>query len=300
RMHCTESGCGDALVDDDRQAIDFARAYFAYMPQHSGQQPGLCSPRAPKPGSKPIAELIPAEANRGYDMRKVIDALVDEGSWVEIKKLFAKELLTGFARLGGRAVGVVANQPMQKGGVLFNDSADKAARFIWLCDAFEIPLLFIADVPGFMIGTDVEKRGIIRHGAKMITAVSEATVPKISVIVRKAYGAGLYAMAGPAYDSDAVLALPSAQIAVMGPEPAVNAVFFNKLAELPEEQRAGKRKELEDEYREDVDLYKLASNLIVDDVVEPDQLRDSLIARFRAYSTRTSQGVAKKHGVLPV
>jgi acetyl-CoA carboxylase carboxyltransferase component len=233
-------------------------------------------------------------------MRKVIDALVDEGSWLEIKKLFAKEILTGFARLDGMPVGVVANQPMQKGGVLFNDSADKAARFIWLCDAFEIPLLFLADVPGFMIGTDVERHGIIRHGAKMITAVSEATVPKISVIVRKAYGAGLYAMAGPAFDSDAVIALPSAQIAVMGPEPAVNAVFYNKLAELPEAQRAARRKELEDEYREDVDLYKLASNLIVDDVVEPDALRGELVKRFRAYATRTSPRPLRKHTVPPV
>jgi acetyl-CoA carboxylase carboxyltransferase component len=247
-----------------------------------------------------MGELIPEEANRGYNMRKVVEAIIDEGSWVEIKKLFAKELLTGFARLDGHAVGVLANQPMQKGGVLFNDSADKAARFIWLCDAFEIPLLFLADVPGFMIGTDVERRGIIRHGAKMISAVSEATVPKICVIVRKAYGAGLYAMAGPAFDSDCVIALPSAQIAVMGPEPAVNAVFYNKLAELPEEQRAARRKELEDEYREDVDLYKLASNLIVDDVVEPEQLRDSLIARFKAYSTRVSARPNRKHGVPPV
>jgi len=184
--------------------------------------------------------------------------------------------------------------------VLFSDSADKAARFIWLCDAFEIPLLFLADVPGFMIGTDVEKRGIIRHGAKMISAVSEATVPKISVIVRKAYGAGLYAMAGPAFDSDCVIALPSAQIAVMGPEPAVNAVFFNKLAELPESERAARRKQLEDEYREDVDLYKLAANLIVDDVIEPDDLRAALVARFHAYSTRTSPRLDRKHGVLPV
>jgi acetyl-CoA carboxylase carboxyltransferase component len=300
RMHCTESGCGDALVGDDKEAIEFARAYFRFMPQHSGQKPTPCPPKAPRAGSKPIADLIPAEANRGYDMRKVVDALVDEGSWLEIKKLFAKELMTGFARLDGQAVGILANQPMQKGGVLFNDSADKAARFIWLCDAFEIPLLFLADVPGFMIGTDVERRGIIRHGAKMISAVSEATVPKISVIVRKAYGAGLYAMAGPAFDSDCVIALPSAQIAVMGPEPAVNAVFFNKLADLPESERDARRKELEDEYREDVDLYKLAANLIVDDVVEPDDLRAALITRFRAYSTRTSSRPDRKHGVPPV
>jgi acetyl-CoA carboxylase carboxyltransferase component len=225
---------------------------------------------------------------------------VDAGSFFEIKRLFARELVTGFARIDGRAVGVLASQPRFKGGVLFVDSADKAARFIWLCDAFEIPLLFLADVPGFMIGTDVEKRGIIRHGAKMISAVSEATVPKISVIVRKAYGAGLYAMAGPAFDSDCVIALPSAQIAVMGPEPAVNAVFFNKLAELPESERAARRKQLEDEYREDVDLYKLAANLIVDDVVEPDELRAALIARFKAYTTRTSPRLDRKHGVQPV
>ena len=300
RMHATESGLGDALVADDREAIELARAYFRFMPQRSGETPARCDPRPPKIGPKPLAELIPEEPNRGYDMRKVVEALVDEGSWLEIKKLFAKELLTGFARLDGHAVGVIANQPMQKGGVLFNDSADKAARFIWLCDAFEIPLLFLADVPGFMIGTDVERRGIIRHGAKMISAVSEATVPKISVIVRKAYGAGLYAMAGPAFDSDSVIALPSAQIAVMGPEPAINAVFYNKLAELPEDQRERRRRELEDEYRQDVDLYKLASNLIVDDVVEPDELRETLIKRFRAYSTRVSPRVDRKHGVFPV
>ena len=299
RMHCTESGCGDALVADDKDAIEFARAYFQFMPQQSGEKPKPAKSKGPR-AAKPIADLIPTEANRGYDMRKVIDALIDEGSWLEIKKLFAKELLTGFARLDGQPVGILANQPMHKGGVLFSDSADKAARFIWLCDAFEIPLLFLADVPGFMIGTDVEKRGIIRHGAKMISAVSEATVPKISVIVRKAYGAGLYAMAGPAFDSDCVIALPSAQIAVMGPEPAINAVFFNKLADLPEGERAARRKQLEDEYREDVDLYKLAANLIVDDVVEPDDLRAALIARFRAYSTRTSARLHRKHGVPPV
>src|SRR6202040_4272727 len=179
------------------------------------------------------------------DMRKVVEALIDEGSWHEIKKLFAKELLTGFARLDGRAVGILANQPMQKGGVLFGDSADKAARFIWLCDAFEIPLLFLADVPGFMIGTDVERKGIIRHGAKMISAVSEATVPKICVIVRKAYGAGLYAMAGPAFDSDCVIALPSASIAVMGPQAAINAVYYNQLQAIDDgSERASRTEEL--------------------------------------------------------
>jgi acetyl-CoA carboxylase carboxyltransferase component len=300
RMHCTVSGCGDFLVADDREAIATALEYFAFLPANHTLTPPAAEPRPPREGAKSIAEIVPPEAQRGYDMRRVIEAIVDEGSWLEVKKLFAKELLTGFARLGGRPVGILANQPMQKGGVLFVDSADKAARFIWLCDAFNVPLLFLADVPGFMIGTQVEREGIIRHGAKMITAVAEATVPKISVIVRKAYGAGLYAMAGPAFETDCVIALPSAQIAVMGPEPAVNAVFYNKLAELPEAERAARRRELEDEYREDVDLYKLAANLIVDDVVEPDVLRDQLVARFRAYASRFQPAPDRKHGVPPV
>jgi acetyl-CoA carboxylase carboxyltransferase component len=300
RMHCTVSGCGDFLVADDTEAIRTARAYSSYLPGNHVTSPPTDDARPPGPGARPIADLVPDEPQRGYDMRKVIEALVDEGSWLEVKKLFAKELLTGFARLDGQVVGIVASQPMHKGGVLFNDSSDKAARFVWLCDAFGIPLLFLADVPGFMIGTDVEQRGIIRHGAKMITAVAEATVPKISVIVRKAYGAGLYAMAGPAFDTDCVIALPSAQIAVMGPEPAVNAVFYNRLAELAEEQRAARRKELEDEYRENVDLYKLASNLIVDDVVAPDDLRGQLVARFAAYRSRFELPFDRKHGVPPV
>jgi acetyl-CoA carboxylase carboxyltransferase component len=299
RMHCTMSGCGDALVVDDRAAIEFGRAYFSYLPSNYTEQPPVGEGLPARTG-KSISELVPEEPNRGYDMKRVIEALVDDGSWLELKALFAKELLTGFARLDGRVIGIVANQPMQKGGVLFNDSADKAARFIWLCDAFNIPLLFLADVPGFMIGTDVERKGIIRHGAKMISAVSETSVPKISVIVRKAYGAGLYAMAGPAFEPDCTLALPSAQIAVMGPEPAVNAVFYNKLAELPEAERETRRRELEDEYRRDIDLYKLASNLIVDDVVEPDRLRDVLIERFNAYATRHSPRAQRKHGVPPV
>ena len=300
RMHCTESGCGDVLVADDNEAIEFARSYFRYMPQRSHEKPADAASKPPRQSSKPLSELIPAEPNRGYDMRKVIDALVDEASFLELKKLFARELITGFARLDGQAIGIVANQPMQKGGVLFNDSADKAARFIWLCDAFEIPLLFLADVPGFMIGTDVERRGIIRHGAKMISAVSEATVPKISVIVRKAYGAGLYAMAGPAYEPNATLALPTAMIGVMGPSAAVNAVYYNKIQELPEAERPAYVKKLQDAYREDIDLYRLASDLIVDAVIAPSELRRELATRFAAYATSGRPRVNRKHGVFPV
>jgi acetyl-CoA carboxylase carboxyltransferase component len=299
RMHCTVSGCGDFLVHDDEEAIAVARQYLAYMPQSFREEPAVTGAR--EPGSNHgIADLVPDEAARGYDMRKVIDALVDGGSFLQVKELFAKELITGLARLGGRVIGVLASQPMQKGGVLFNDSADKASRFIWTCDAFNIPLLFLADVPGFMIGTAVERAGIIRHGAKMISAVSEATVPKISVIVRKAYGAGLYAMSGPAFDTDCTLALPSAHIAVMGPEAAVNAVFAKKLEDLPEKEREARRRQLEQEYAEDVDIYKLASELIVDHVVEPEILREELIKRFALYAARFRVRAERKHAVYPV
>jgi len=300
RMHCTVSGCGDFLVKDDAEAIELAKRYIAYLPQSFREEPPLVASAPPREGARAIDEIVPEAANQGYDMRKVLEAIVDEGSLMEIKKLYARELLTGFARLGGRVIGILANQPMFKGGVLFVDSADKAARFIWLCDAFNIPLLFMADVPGFMIGTAVERAGIIRHGAKMISAVSEASVPKISVIVRKAYGAGLYAMSGPAYETDATIALPSAKIAVMGPEAAVNAVFAKKLEGLPDEARVARRRELEDQYSEDVEIYKLAGELIVDHVVEPENLRGELIRRFDLYSTRFRVRSDRKHAVYPV
>jgi acetyl-CoA carboxylase carboxyltransferase component len=226
---------------------------------------------------------------------------VDEGSWLEIKALFAREILTGFARIDGRAVGIVANQPKWLGGVLFVDSADKAARFIWLCDAFNIPLLYLADVPGFMIGTKVERQGIIRAGAKMIAAVSEATVPKLSVVVRKAYGAGLYAMCGPAFEPDACIALPSASIAVMGPQAAVNAVYFNKIQEIPAgPDRDAYVARLRDEYKADVDLRKLAAELVIDAVVPGDRLRAEITRRFAMYARKESSRPRKKHMVPPV
>src|SRR5208282_2831599 len=194
-------------------------------------------------GGDPIAALIPADENKPFDMKLLIAALIDQGSLLEIHPRWAREVIVGLARLDGAAVGIVANQQRQKGGVLFSDSADKAARFIWMCNAFNVPLLFLADVPGFMIGTQVEREGIIRHGAKMITAVAEATVPKISVILRKAYGAGLYAMAGPAFDPDCCLALPGAQIAVMGPQAAINAVYYNQLQAIEDEAERARRTE---------------------------------------------------------
>jgi hypothetical protein len=301
RMHATVSGCGDALAPDDDTAIDMARAWLSYLPTSFRERPPAAAPRAPRAEAKPIAEIIPDEDRRAYDVRKVIDALVDEGSFLEAKPLFAKELVTGFARLDGEVVGIVANNPQHLGGVLFVDSADKAARFIWLCDAFDVPLVFLADVPGFMIGSAVERQGIIRHGAKMITAVAEATVPKFSVILRKAYGAGLYAMCGPAFDPDAVLALPSAQIAVMGPEPAVNAVFYNRIQAIEDpDERAAFVAERRAEYEADVDIVHLASELVIDAIVQPEDLRRELIARLAIARRRVREPFLRRHGVPPV
>ena len=197
RMHTGVSGCGHFLVKTDEEGIELARRYLGYFPSHWEDAPPPGPPAPPPPGATPIRELIPEDENKPWDMRGLLEAVVDEGSFLEVHARWAKEVIVGYARIDGRVVGIVANQPKFKGGVLFVDSADKAARFIWTCNAFGIPLLFLADVPGFMIGTAVERQGIIRHGAKLISAVSEATVPKLSVIVRKAYGAGLYAMAGP-------------------------------------------------------------------------------------------------------
>jgi acetyl-CoA carboxylase carboxyltransferase component len=299
RMHATVSGCGDNLAVDDHDALDQARAWFSYFPSSWRESPPHYEPRAA--ARHLSAEVVPAEEHLAYDMHDLIDGLVDAESFFERMPLFAPEVITGFGLLDGRPVGVVANNPMQKGGVLFVDSADKAARFVWLCDAFNIPLVFLADVPGFMIGTQVEREGIIRHGAKMVTAVSEATVPKLSVIVRKAYGAGLYAMSGPAFEPEATLALPTAKIAVMGPEAAVNAVFANKIAAIDDpDERAAFIEEQRIVYETDVDLYRLASELVIDAVIDFPDLRDECIRRLELASAKTRTFSERRHGVPPV
>jgi acetyl-CoA carboxylase carboxyltransferase component len=301
KMHCSVSGCGDVLCKSEDEAIAFCKAYLAYFPSHCDDKPPRAEARVPATSGKRIDEIIPVDENKAFDMMLLVREIIDEGSWLEIKSLFAREILTGLARIDGRAVGIVANQPKWLGGVLFVDSADKAARFIQLCDAFNVPLLYLADVPGFMIGTKVERQGIIRAGAKMIAAVSEATVPKISVVVRKAYGAGLYAMGGPAFEPDACIALPSASIAVMGPQAAVNAVYFNKIQEVAEgPEREAFVAKLRDEYRADVDILKLASEMVVDAVVPGERLRAEIAARFERYDQKREARPVKKHMVSPV
>jgi acetyl-CoA carboxylase carboxyltransferase component len=301
RMHATVSGCGDNLCADDAAAIESARRFLSYLPTSWLEPPPESIGVQPSESARPIRDTVPLEERRAYDMHNVIDALVDDGSFFELKPLWAKELIIGFAHLDGITIGVVANNPMHLGGVLFVDSADKAARFIWLCDAFNVPLVFLADVPGFMIGSQVERQGIIRHGAKMITAVTDATVPKFSVIVRKAYGAGLYAMCGPAFDPDGCLALPTAQIAVMGPDPAVNAVFYNRIHAIEDDaERAEFVAVRRREYEEDVDLVHLAAELVVDAVVQPEELRSELARRLALAASRVREDFGKRHGVPPV
>lgn len=300
RMHCTISGCGDVLASSEEEAIDLAKKYLSYFGGNFTEKP-------PKKDSKPpikgraLEEIVPENQNTPFDMYEFIERIIDEDTFFEIKKLFAQEIITGLARMNGHVIGIVANQPKVKGGVLFIDSSDKAAKFITLCDAYSIPLLFLADVPGFMIGTKVERAGIIRHGAKFITAMSMATVPKISVIIRKAYGAGLYAMCGPAFEPDLCIALPTAQIAVMGPEAAVNAVYSNKIESIkdPKEKADFIQQKIE-EYKKDINIYQLASQLVVDDIVVPNKLREVIVKRLSYYDTKEITLVSRKHPVYPV
>jgi propionyl-CoA carboxylase beta subunit len=292
KMHTGVSGCGHFLVRSDEEAIDLAQRYLSFMPANWREE-APASPPASAASTTPIAEIVPDDENQPFDMRDVLDALLDADSFLEVHARWAKELIVGYGRLDGRAIGIVANQPRQKGGVLFVDSADKAARF-------NLPLLFLADVPGFMIGTAVERQGIIRHGAKMISAVSEATVPKISVVVRKAYGAGLYAMAGPAFEPDCCIALPTASIAVMGPQAAINAVFYNQIQAIKDEAEreafvAAKR----EEYAADIDILHLASELVVDAVVEPQNLRDELVRRFALAASKDRSFAERRNPVTP-
>ena len=302
RMHCTVSGVGDLLASDDAEAIELARLYFSYLPVN--WQSPLPTYHAEEPAVALTRDVVPEKESTPFDVHDFIDGLVDDDSFFEIKPLYAGELVIGFGRLGGESVGIVANNSAVKGGVLFTDSADKAARFIWLCDAFSIPLIYLADVPGFMIGSEVERGGIIRHGAKMVSAVSSATVPQFCVVVRKAYGAGLYAMGGPGFGPDATIALPTARIAVMGPEAAVNAVYANKIAEVEAAEGAAARDafvaERRAEYLEDVDLERLAADLVIDQVVEAEDLRDELLLRLRYAARRDRHFATKRRGVPPV
>jgi acetyl-CoA carboxylase carboxyltransferase component len=301
RMHCSVSGLGDVLVETEAEAIAKVRAYLSYLPSVWTERPAAISARPPAPQEKPIEAIVPENQNLPYDVKLLIDALVDEGSFFEVKELFAKELVTGFARLGGESVGILANNSKVKGGVLFVDSSDKATRFIWMCNAFNVPLLFLQDVSGYMIGSKMERAGIIRHGAKLLSAVCESTVPRISVVVRKGYGGGYVAMSGASTYPDALLALPTGMAGLVGPEAAINALYAKQVAEMPEDRRDDFVREKREEYARDIGVLGMAADRFhVEAVVEPQHLRDELIERFAIYRRRRADPIPRRSAVHQV
>jgi acetyl-CoA carboxylase carboxyltransferase component len=299
KVHCRKSGVGDLEVADDPECIEAVKTYLSYFPSNCEQKPPIRETSDPDDRmSESLLDIVPESSRQPYDMYDVIREIVDDGELFDIKPKFAKTLITCFARFGGMPCGIVANQPRQLAGILENDSADKAARFINLCDAFNIPLLFLQDVPGFMVGSKVEQAGIIRHGAKMLYAVSRATVPKITVVVRKAYGAGYYVMCGKAYEPDLIVAWPTAEISVMGPEGAVNIIGRSAI-EASDDPDATREQMLET-VKQQIDPYLAARNDLVDDIIDPRETRPTVINGLRMAADKRVQRPWKKHGVMPV
>ncbi|MCO8268453.1 acyl-CoA carboxylase subunit beta [Haloferax sp. AB510] len=299
QMHAEESGSADLVARDEAHARELVSQLVTYLPDKAGEKPPRSESKPPRYSPDGIDELIPESPNRPYDAHDLIERVVDAESVFELKPDYGKEIVTAFARIDGRPVGIVANQPTERSGAIFPDAAEKAAEFIWTCDAYEIPLLYLCDTPGFMAGSQVEKDAILEKGKKFIYATSSATVPKQTVIVRKAYGAGIYAMGGPAYDPESVIALPSGEIGIMGPEAAINAVYANKLADVDDpEERARMEDELREEYREDIDAHRMASEVVIDEIVPPSNLRDELVARFEFYADVDKSLPDKKHGTV--
>jgi acetyl-CoA carboxylase carboxyltransferase component len=299
RVHCRVSGVGDLEVADDEECIARIRQYLGFFPSHCEQAPPV------RPVTDPVdrvddalLDVLPASNRQPYDMYEVIRRIVDDGDWLDLKPQYARSVITCLARMGGRPVGIVASQPKRLGGILDNDSADKAARFVTLCDAFAIPLVFLVDVPGFMVGTKVEAGGIIRHGAKMLHAVAAATVPKVTVVLRKAYGAGYYVMNGRAYEPDLIVAWPTAEISVMGAEGAVEIVFRREVEEA--DDPVARKAELIAAYRELIDVYVAARNAMVDDVIDPRETRPTIIRALEMAADKRVQRPWKRHGVMPV
>jgi acetyl-CoA carboxylase carboxyltransferase component len=299
QVHTRVSGVGDLEVGSDEECVEAIRSYLSFFPSNCEEPPPRRDVADPVDrADDELLDILPDSPRQPYDMYEVIGRIVDEGTWFDLQPRWARTIITCLARMGGRPVGIVANQPKHLGGILENDSADKAARFINLCDAFGIPLLFLMDVPGFMVGTKVEQAGIIRHGAKMLYAVSRATVPKVTVIVRKAYGAGYYVMCGRAYEPDLIVAWPSAEISVMGPEGAVNIIFRKEIeaSDDPDATRA----QMIHGIRRTIDPYIAAGNAMVDDIIDPRETRPTVIRALEMAQTKRVERPWKKHGVTPV
>jgi acetyl-CoA carboxylase carboxyltransferase component len=299
RVHTRVSGVGDLEAASDEECLEAIRSYLSFFPSNCEEPPPRRDAADPiDRADDELLDILPDSPRQPYDMYEVIRRIVDDGAWFDLKPRWARTIITCLARMGGRPVGIVANQPKHLGGILENDSADKAARFINLCDAYGIPLLFLMDVPGFMVGTKVEQAGIIRHGAKMLYAVSRATVPKVTVILRKAYGAGYYVMCGRAYEPDLIAAWPSAEISVMGPEGAVN-IIFRKQIEASEDPDATRAQMIQG-IRRTIDPYIAAGNAMVDDIIDPRETRPTVIRALEMAQTKRVERPWRKHGVMPV
>jgi acetyl-CoA carboxylase carboxyltransferase component len=299
RVHCRKSGVGDLEVASDEECIERIKEYLSYFPSSCEQPPPVLAGADPiERGDEDLLDVLPDSNRKPYDMYDVIRRIVDDGRYFDLKPQWARTIITCLARFGGRPAGIVANQPKHLGGILDNDSADKAARFINLCNAFGIPLVFLMDVPGFMVGTKVEEAGIIRHGAKMLYATANATVPKLTVVLRKAYGAGYYVMCGRAYEPDLIVAWPSAEISVMGPEGAVEIVFRKQVQAA--EDPAAKRQELIDGFRKIIDVYIAAGHDLIDDVIDPRETRATICRGLELAEGKRVERPWKRSGVVPV
>ena len=299
RVHAQHSGSADLVARDEEHARELVATLIGYLPDAAGEKPPRTEPTPPKFSPEGIDELIPESPTRPYDVHDLIDRIADAESVLELRADYGTEIVTAFCRIDGRPVGIVANQPTERSGAIFPDAAEKAAEFIWTCDAYEIPLLYLCDTPGFMAGSKVEKDAILEKGKKMIYATSSATVPTQTVVVRKAYGAGIYAMGGPAYDPESTIGLPSGEIAIMGPEAAINAVYARKLADIDDpDERAATEERLREEYREDIDIHRMASEVVIDEIVSPSTLREELAARFAFYADIEKDLPQKKHGTV--
>lgn len=298
-VHCRVSGCAHMAVDSDEDCLAAIRDYLSYFPQNSSEQPPIIPCDDPIDRREDgLLEIIPDDNRYSFDMNQVIELIVDGAKTFQYMEEFGGAIITCFARMGGRSVGFVASQSKVAGGAIDNDAADKAARFITLCDAFNIPLIFLQDVPGFWVGSRVEKAGIIRHGAKMLYAVSTATVPKITVLVRKAYGAGYFVMCGRAYEPDLIVAWPTAEVSLMGPEGAVNILYRKAIAAQPDPEKA--RRDLVEQFRGSIDRYIAAKHAYIDDVIDPRETREVIIRTLKNAAGKTVLRPEMKHGVYPV
>jgi acetyl-CoA carboxylase carboxyltransferase component len=299
RVHCRKSGVGDIEVESDEECVERIKQYLSFFPSNCEEAPPQRESADPVDRmDEELLDVLPETNRKPYDMYEVIRRIVDDGEWLDLKGQWARTIITCLARMGGRPVGIVASQPWQLGGILDNDSADKAARFVNLCNAFGIPLVFLMDVPGFMVGTKVEAAGIIRHGSKMLYGVANATVPKITVVIRKAYGAGYYVMNGRAYEPDLIVAWPTAEISVMGAEGAVEIVMRRQVEEA--EDPAAKKRELIEAYRKIIDVYIAAANDMIDDVIDPRETRPTIIRALEMAERKRVERPWKRHGVVPV